>query len=109
LIVGALVAVVFLVWVAWAAWFHATPSVKSQLIQYEFNGDHLAVVHVDVKLDVGVSADCVVQALADDHSIVGEAHFSPVDGANTVEVRTERLATAVNLVGCTAAGQGQPQ
>jgi hypothetical protein len=40
---------------------------------------------------------------------VGEAHFSPVNGANTVEVRTERLATAVNLVGCTAAGQGQPQ
>jgi hypothetical protein len=109
LVVGGLIAAVFLVWLAWATWFQANPEVNSQLTGFEINGEHLAVAHIDVKLDPGVTADCVVKAIASDHSVVGEVHFSPVDGANTVNVRTERAATAVDLVGCTAAGQVRPR
>jgi hypothetical protein len=46
-----------------------------------------------------------VRALAQDHSVVGEMSFTPQDGDNAVSVRTERIATSVDLVGCTAEGQ----
>ena len=109
LLVGLVISGVFLVWLAWAAWFHSTPSVRAVLTGYEFTGEHLAVAHVDVSLDPGVVADCVVQAVAVDHSIVGEVHFSPIDGANSIQIRTERAATSITLIGCTAPGQEHPQ
>lgn len=99
----------FLVWLAWATWFHSTPSVASSLVSYETNGDHVAFAIVEVDLDPGVTADCVVQALAEDHSVVGERHFTPVDGTNRVQVNTERMATSVLNIGCTTAGQPRPR
>ena len=48
-----------------------------------------------------------------DHSVVGELNFrvSGVSGAilREVEVRTEREATTVELIGCTAPGQTRPR
>jgi len=109
LLVGLTVSGLFLAWLAWAAWFHSTPSVTSQLDSYEVSGDHLAIAVVDVDLDQGVHADCLVQAIAEDHSVVGEVHFTPVDGTNRIEIRTERMATTVQAVGCTSADQSQPR
>jgi len=106
-LVGLAVSGVFLVWLAWAAWFHSTPSVTSQLLEWRLDGDHLVVAIIDVDLDQGVRADCLVQAIAEDHSVVGEAHFTPVDGTNTIPIRTERLATAVEAVGCSSPDQSQ--
>ena len=54
-------------------------------------------------------SDCRLRAYADDHTVVGEMTFAPREGGNTVDVRTERLATSVELVGCTAEGQSRPQ
>jgi hypothetical protein len=54
-------------------------------------------------------AKCRVQAVAPDHSVVGELTFTPVDGRNEVSVRTEREATSVAGLGCTADGQSRPQ
>lgn len=99
----------FLIWLAWVTWFHSTPSVASSLISYETSGDHVAFAIVGVDLDPGVIADCVVQALAEDHSVVGERHFTPVDGTNRVQINTERMATSVQNIGCTTAGQPRPR
>jgi len=110
LVVALVVSFVFLVWLAWVVWFHSTPGVRSQLVGYEFNGPNQAIATVEVKLDKDVkTADCVVQALAEDHSVVGEVHFVPVDGPNRVPVGTERQATAMNLVGCTTPDEDRPR
>jgi hypothetical protein len=50
-----------------------------------------------------------VEALAEDHSIVGELQFRPRSGTNEVKLRTERIATSVDLLGCTADGQKRPR
>jgi hypothetical protein len=100
----------FLGWVAWAAWFHATPSVTSELVSFRIVDEHEATAVVEVDLD-GDAEDptCRVQAVAADHSVVGEQSFSPADGTNEVTVRTEREATSVNKLGCTAKGQPRPR
>ena len=54
-------------------------------------------------------ASCTLRAFAEDHSTVGELAFEPVDGRNEVTLRTERRATSVTLLGCTAPGQPRPR
>jgi hypothetical protein len=110
-LVGTVVAVVVasLGWLAWAAWFHATPPVRSELVTWAVVDDHEATATVSVVLQDGVAASCVVRAVAEDHTTVGEVAFEPVDGSNDVSVRTERLATSVTLLGCTAEGQPRPR
>ncbi len=105
----AVVVVVFLGWLAWTAWFHATPAVQSELVTWAVVDEHEATATVSVALEEGVTASCVVQAVAEDHTTVGEVAFEPVDGTNEVSVRTEREATSVTLVGCTAEGQPRPR
>jgi hypothetical protein len=102
-------AVAFLGWVAWAAWFHATPSVTSELASFKVVDAHEATAVVEVDHDPDANgAKCRVQAVAADHSVVGELTFSPVDGRNEVTIRTEREATSVAKLGCTADGQSRP-
>ena len=105
----AVVVVAFAGWLAWAAWFHATPAVESELVTWAVPDDHEATATVEVALEEGVTASCVVRAVAEDHTTVGEVAFEPVDGSNDVTVRTEREATSVTLVGCTAPGQPRPR
>jgi hypothetical protein len=103
-------AAAFLGWVAWAAWFHATPSVKSELVSFKVVDPHEATAVIEVDLDDDATdPECRVQAIAPDHSVVGELTFVPVDGRNEVSVRTEREATSVAKLGCTAEGQSRPQ
>ena len=66
--------------------------------------DGSASAVVTVSLDDDVVASCRIRAFAEDHTTVGELAFEPVDGRNEVTVRTERRATSVTLLGCTAAG-----
>lgn len=100
----------FLAWVVWAALDHATPSVKSELVSFKVIGPHEATAVIEVDLDADAQdAKCRVQAVAPDHSVVGELTFTPVDGRNEVSVRTEREATSVAKLGCTAEGQSRPQ
>ena len=103
------VALVFLGWLAWAAWFHSTPTVQSDLVTWRVVDEHEVSATVSVALEEGAGASCVVRAIAEDHTTVGELAFEPVDGSNEVSVRTEREATTVDLVGCTAAGQPRPR
>lgn len=111
-VLGALVVAVslgFLAWVAWAAWFHATPEVTSELVGYTVLDEHATSAVLDVELGDAVGPRCVVTALSADHTPVGELSFVPVDGRNEVTIRTERQATSVEKVGCTAAGQPNAQ
>jgi hypothetical protein len=102
-------ALVALGWLAWVVWFHATPAVESDLASYDVVDAHHVQASIDVRLEDGVRAHCVVQAVAVDHTVVGEVTFVPHDGRNAVAVRTERAATSVSLEGCTAPGQPRPR
>jgi hypothetical protein len=107
--VSALLATTFLAWVAWVALFHSSPQVSSRLIGFEVVDDHAATAFVEVILDEGADATCRVRAVAEDHTYVGDLAFTPTAGRNEVDVRTERRATSVDLLGCTTADQNRPR
>lgn len=102
-------AVIGLTWLAWTAWFHSTPDVSSELISFQVTDDHQTSATLQVELEDGVTASCRVRAYAEDHTSVGELAFAPVDGNNKVVLRTERRATSVEKIGCTAPGQPRPR
>lgn len=106
----AVLAVVGLTWLAWTAWFHGTPEVRSEVVSFEVTSDHEVAARLDVRLsEDDVDARCRVRALAEDKNAVGELVFTPVEGANDVVIRTERRATSVEKLGCTAPGQSRPR
>ncbi len=106
----AVVVLVTLGWLAWATFVQATPQVESELQGWDVVDAH----HVTASLLVTVHEAsshprCTVQALAEDHTVVGELDFVPRDGVNRVTVRTEREASAVDSSGCTADDQDRPR
>jgi hypothetical protein len=105
-----LLAAVALGWLLWAAFVESTPKVESQLDGFEVVDDHAVTVRVDVRVSSGTTgASCTVEALASDHSVVGELHFRPSSGMNQVRVRTDRRASAIDVPGCIADGQNRPR
>ena len=114
LVVGCVVvALAFGVWLGWSALSHSSPDVESELIGFDTVDEHssTAVVEVDFGSD-DVVATCLLRALAEDHSVVGELSFTatPAEGTRYEQtVRTERLATSVDLVGCTTPDQARPR
>jgi hypothetical protein len=105
-------AVLGLAWVSWVAVSHGRAVVSSKLVGFEVGGQHVATARFSVaRRDGHVRASCLLRAYADDHTIVGERTVAVTSGAPTrivdVPVRTERQATAVEVVGCTAPGQRQ--
>jgi hypothetical protein len=107
------VAAVFLGWLAWAMYAHSTPKVTSELESFTVVDDHTATAVVVVTLDsADVKASCTLRAFAADHTTVGELSFTPDPGQGrrlTETIRTERRATSVENVGCTAPGQDRPR
>jgi hypothetical protein len=110
----AVVAVAGLAWVAWAVWAQSNPKVTSALITSGI-ASHSATATLRIRLsDTDVHPTCVVRAYAADHTPVGELSFQvdrPPRRSFTVTrtFRTERRATAVESVGCTAPGQSRPR
>ena len=107
------VALAFGAWLGWAVLSHSTPDVESELVGFDAVDEHTAtaVVHLDFGAD-DVVATCLLRAYAEDHSVVGELSFTaePARGSRYEEtVRTERLATAVELMGCTTPDQRRPR
>jgi Domain of unknown function (DUF4307) len=107
------VAAAFLGWLAWTVWEHATPEVTSELETFSIEDDHTVTAVLVVTLDSSdVQASCTLRAYAADHSTVGELTFTPdpSEGRRQVEtIRTERRATSVEKIGCTAPGQDRPR
>ena len=111
LVVGA-----FLGWLAWTALFHGNPDVSSQLVSFTVDDEHQVTARVDVQLgDDDVVATCLLRAIAEDHTVVGELHFDvrasdlEDDSVLEREIRTERRATSVDPVGCTTSRQQRPR
>jgi len=109
-VASGLVGVLALTWLAWTTLFHASPDVTSELLGWEVVDDNTVTARIDVAIRADdVRPTCRVRAIATDHVFVGEATCVPRDGRNEVEVRTERLATSVENVGCTTADQPRPR
>jgi Domain of unknown function (DUF4307) len=102
---------VFGTWLAWTVYEHSTPSVTSELESFTVEDDHTVTAVLAVALDsADVKASCTLRASAEDHAVVGELTFTPDRslGRRQVQtIRTDRRATSVESLGCTAPGQGQ--
>ena len=87
------------------------PAVASELMRSDIVDDHRATAVVRVQYgDDPVDAHCSVRAIAEDKTIVGETSFAPdAPGDYDVTIATERRATAVENVGCTASDQPRPR
>jgi hypothetical protein len=113
LTVTVVLAVAFLGWLGWAIYAHSTPKVTSELESFSVDDDHTVTAVVVVSLDdADVQASCTLRAYAVDHTTVGEVTFTPDPGRGRRQVetiRTERRATSVDNVGCTAPGQDRPR
>jgi hypothetical protein len=112
--VVATVAVAGLAWLAWVVVVHGRPEVTSQMIGFDVRGQHaVSATFTVTRRDTAVRASCLLRAFADDHAVVGELSVPVVSGATDTRlsrtVRTERAATTVDLVGCTATGQRSPR
>ncbi len=109
----ALVAGLGLSWIVWVMLVHGRPLVQSDMVGFETVDDHgVTATFSVVRRDEDVAAACLLRAVAADHSIVGELDVAVGPGgpaAQTLErtVRTERTATSVDIVGCTAEGQSR--
>ncbi len=110
---SAIVVVAFAAVWTWITIAQSDPPVSSELISSEIVDDHTATAVIRVQWgDEPVAAQCTVRALAPDKAVVGQATFEPGpdDGPDhTVEIATERRATAVENIGCTAEGQPRPR
>ena len=106
-------ALVFLGWLAWTVAGHTSTQVTSELEGFSIIDDSTVSAVLVVSLaDDGVEASCRLRAIAEDHATVGEVAFTPDPGVGrrqVVEIRTERRATAVESLGCTADGQNKPR
>jgi hypothetical protein len=106
-------ALVFLGWLAWTVVGNTRTQVTSKLQGFSVVDDSTVSVVLLVSLaDDDVEATCRLRAIAEDHSTVGELAFTPDPATGrrqAVEIRTERRATAVESLGCTAEGQKRPR
>ena len=98
----------------WTVLFHGDPAVRSQLLTYDVLSEHDAqALFQVVREDRTTEAVCRLQALAEDHAVVGELTLpvtdGPADQTLPVSIRTERRATSITSLGCTAADQPRPR
>ncbi|MEO7448282.1 MAG: DUF4307 domain-containing protein [Humibacillus sp.] len=113
-VAAAFLALVGLAWVGWVVWSQSTPEVQSSLRTYDVVDTHRADASVAVRArSADVEASCQLRAYGADRTTVGELNFdvTGVEGTEVREVtlRTERRASSVQLVGCTADGQNRPR
>jgi len=112
--VSGLVGLVALAWLAWAIWFQSNPDVQSSLRTFRVVDPHTVTASVAIRTDgEDVQADCLVRAIGEDRSVVGELDFTVAGVSGTIHrevtLRTEREATAVEMVGCTTKDQPRPR
>jgi hypothetical protein len=111
-VVSGVVAAAFLGWLAWTIADQSTLPVESDLVSFDIVDEHASSAVVDVRVaDDATNVSCLLRAFAEDHHVVGELSFTPDEGDDRTEqtVRTERRATSVELIGCTADGQARPR
>lgn len=100
-----IVALAGVAWVLWAAWGQTHDSVIGTLQTYRVESDRAVRVTVTIDPDGTSGARCTVQALASDHTTVGQVLVLVPAGVDapatyTRTVKTERRATSVQVTGC---------
>ncbi|MFZ2503627.1 MAG: DUF4307 domain-containing protein [Nocardioides sp.] len=118
-VIAVVLSAMFLGWLAWATLNHAQPDISSEFVGFEVTSEHEALARFDVRRrSADVTGSCVLRAYAEDHSLVGEVAIpisGPLSGDGnrstrlTRSIRTERLATSVDLLGCTTPSQPHPR
>jgi len=99
-------------WLGWTIWEQASPPVASGELTFTIVDDNTASARFVVDLQDDVVATCTVRAYAEDHTLVGTVSFTPEptpSGRVTQEISTDRRATSIELLGCTAPGQPRPR
>ena len=86
------------------------PEAQGDILTYDVRSDHLTVATLEVvRKTESTEATCVLSAVAQDGSVVGELALPVTDGpvrqTVEVEIRTERRATTVMTSGCVTPGQ----
>jgi hypothetical protein len=99
---------------AWSVVFESTPQVQSELTGFEVKDEHAVDATFTVmRKSEFTKASCQLQAISADHAVVGDLDVPVTDGATkrtvAVEIRTERRATAVDLLACTTPDQSRPR
>jgi len=112
--VSGVVGVVALGWLVWAMWFQSNPDIQSSVRTFDVVDEHTVKAEVALRVkDDDVRANCLVRAIGLDRSVVGELNFEVSEVSGTVHrdvtLRTEREATAVDMVGCTTDDQKRPR
>jgi hypothetical protein len=108
-----IVALAFLGWLVWVIADHSAPEVTSDIVSFDVVDQHTATATFTVvRRTSEVEASCLLRAQAPDHSIVGELNVTVGPGGEPVQrltetVRTARMATTVDVVGCRAEGQNR--
>lgn len=108
----AVLAAVALGWLGWTIGVQSTPAVASGELTFAIVDDGTASAGFVVEVEDGVVATCTLRAYAEDHTLVGTVSFVPEpspSGRVTQEISTDRRATSVELLGCTAPGQPRPR
>ncbi|HYO34110.1 MAG TPA: DUF4307 domain-containing protein [Nocardioidaceae bacterium] len=98
-------AAILLVWLGWAAWHHARTTVSGNVVAFDVVSAHRVTVTIEVNRPGDAAVRCDVQALAEDHSVVGETTTSLPAGSDRsvqidLEIKTLREATAADVTGC---------
>ena len=107
------VAAAGLAWLVWVMLVHGRPLAQSDINGFDTVDQHrTTATFTVVRRDADVVASCLLRAFASDHTIVGELDVTVGPGGDTRQVleraiRTEREATSVEVMGCTADGQTQ--
>ena len=100
IIVSGVVGILALAWLAWAGWSQSTPDVQSNLQSFDVVDRHSveATVVVDARSD-DVTANCLVRAFGEDHSVVGELNFEVDRRQRRVQPRRHRAHRAGGHLG----------
>jgi hypothetical protein len=103
--VVAVLAGLALLGLGWLVWLRASTPVTAELTAYTVRSAHRVAVTVQIHRSGAFAGSCSVQALAEDHSVVGRDTILVGPGApRTVSVsrtiRTDRLATTAEVVSC---------
>ncbi|WP_137294159.1 DUF4307 domain-containing protein [Nocardioides dongxiaopingii] len=96
----------------WIIKGQADPDVASGQLTFDVVDDRTASARFTVDKDDDVEATCTLKAYAEDHNLVGTVSFVVQPGTSGMverDVATDRRATSVELVGCTAPGQSRPR
>ncbi|AXE22708.1 DUF4307 domain-containing protein [Streptomyces globosus] len=108
-IVGSVLGVGLLAVVGWIGWdYVAGQTVSAEVIKFQVVSDSEVQVHLEVRKDASVAGVCTLISQDRGHGEVGRADFAFPQRASRVDevvsLKTTARATAVELVGCQAAG-----